>query len=64
MEVAKLLVLASETMRHIDPKMSRYLAQKAVHVNPLCKEAWAAVRLAQKPSKDHHVSAVLHDESQ
>lgn len=51
MEVAKLLVLASETMRHMDPETSRYLAQKAVHVNPLCKEAWAAVSVARKSSK-------------
>lgn len=52
MEVAKLLVLASETMRHIDPKISRYLAQKAIHVNPLCKEAWAAVNSARRSLKD------------
>lgn len=52
MEVAKLLVLASETMRHIDPKICRYLAQKAVHLNPLCKEAWAAVNLARRSSSN------------
>lgn len=47
MDVAKLLVLASETMRRINPKISRFLAQKAIHVNPLYKEAWVAVKLAR-----------------
>lgn len=42
MDVAKLLVLASEAMRCINPSKSKRLVQKAIHVNPLCKEAWAA----------------------
>lgn len=42
MDVSKLLVLASEAMRCIDPIKSKRLVQKAIHANPLCKEAWAA----------------------
>lgn len=42
MDVAKLLVLASEAMRRIHPVKSKRLVQKAIHVNPLCREAWAA----------------------
>lgn len=50
MEVANLLVLASETMRHINPKIGKCLAQKAVHSNPLNKEAWAAVNVTKLSS--------------
>lgn len=42
MDVAKLLVLASEAMRCINPVQSKYLVQKAIHANPLCREAWVA----------------------
>lgn len=45
MDVAKLLVLASEAMRCIDPTKSKHLVQKAIHANPLCREAWAAKQL-------------------
>lgn len=45
MDVAKLLVLASEAMRCIDPVKSKHLVQKAIHTNPLCREAWAAKQL-------------------
>lgn len=45
MDVAKLLVLASESMRCINPSESKFLIQKAIHVNPLCREAWAAKQL-------------------
>lgn len=45
MDVAKLLVLASEAMRCINPVKSKQLVQKAIHTNPLCKEAWAAKQL-------------------
>lgn len=45
MHVAKLLVLASEAMRCINPAKSKHLVQKAIHANPLCREAWAAKQL-------------------
>lgn len=45
MDVAKLLALASEAMRSIDKNASKKLAQKAFHVNPTCKEAFAAQKL-------------------
>lgn len=45
MDVAKLLVLASEAMRCINPVKSKHLVQKAIHANPLCREAWAAKQL-------------------
>lgn len=42
LDISKLLALASEATRCINPNMSRKLAQKAVHLNPACKEAWSA----------------------
>lgn len=45
METAKLLVLASEAMRCVDVAKSKKLVQRAIHVNPLCKEAWIAKNL-------------------
>lgn len=45
MEVARLLAFASEAMRCINLEASKKLAQKAFHVNPTCKEAWAARQL-------------------
>lgn len=45
MDIAKLLILASEAMRCINPVKSKQLIQKAIHVNPMCKEAWAAKQL-------------------
>lgn len=45
MDVAKLLVLASEAMRCINPTKSKHLILKAIHANPLCREAWAAKQL-------------------
>lgn len=45
MDTAKLLVLASEAVRCVDIAKSRKLIQRAIHVNPLCKEAWIAKNL-------------------
>lgn len=45
MDVAKLLVLASEAMRCMNPVKSKHLVQKAIHANPLCREAWTAKQL-------------------
>lgn len=45
METAKLLVLACEAMRCVDIAKSKKLIQRAIHVNPLCKEAWIAKNL-------------------
>lgn len=42
LDVAKLLALASEATRCANQRMSLKLAQKAIHINPTCKEAWAA----------------------
>lgn len=42
LDVAKLLALASEATRCVNQNMSRKLAQRAIHINPACREAWAA----------------------
>lgn len=43
MEGAKSLALASEAMRYVNQNIRKKLAQRAVHINPTCKEAWAAL---------------------
>lgn len=40
---AKSLAIASEAMRLIDQTKRQKLAQRAVHLNPTCKEAWGAL---------------------
>lgn len=42
LDISKLFALASEASRLVNEKMSSKFAQKAVHINPCCKEAWAA----------------------
>ena len=42
-DAAKSLAIASQAMKNVDKKRQRLLAQKAVHVNPVCKEAWSAL---------------------
>lgn len=43
MEGAKSLAMASEAMRYVNQNIRMKLAQRAVHINPTCKEAWAAL---------------------
>lgn len=42
LDISRLFALASEASRLVNAKASSKLAQKAVHINPCCKEAWAA----------------------
>lgn len=44
-DVAKLLALASKAVHSIDYNAGKKLAQKAFHVNPMCKKAIAARKL-------------------
>ncbi|XP_053691442.1 tetratricopeptide repeat protein 37 [Sabethes cyaneus] len=47
-DAAKWLAVASEAVRPVDAKRRRILAQKAVHVDPSCKEAWSSlIRILQ-----------------
>ncbi|XP_055540464.1 tetratricopeptide repeat protein 37 isoform X2 [Wyeomyia smithii] len=47
-EAAKWLAVASEAVRPVDIKRRKILAQKAVHVDPSCKEAWSSlIRILQ-----------------
>ncbi|XP_058821841.1 tetratricopeptide repeat protein 37 [Topomyia yanbarensis] len=47
-DAAKWLAVASEAARPVDERRRRILAQKAVHVNPTCKEAWSSlIRILQ-----------------
>lgn len=39
---AKSLALASKSMSRVDARKAKILAQKAIYMNPVCKEAWAA----------------------
>lgn len=41
--IAKSLAFASEALEVVDKTQRKILAQKAVHVNPGCKEAWSAL---------------------
>lgn len=45
---ARALAMASEAMRIVDAKRSLKLAQRAVHINPVCREAWAALLQCSK----------------
>ncbi|XP_055603206.1 tetratricopeptide repeat protein 37 [Uranotaenia lowii] len=48
-DAAKWLAVASEAVRPVDERKRRILAQKAVHVDPTCKEAWSAlIRISLK----------------
>lgn len=47
MEAAKSLVMASEAMSFVDQQARKKFAQRAVHLNPTCKEAWSALILCQ-----------------
>lgn len=37
------MAIASEAMEGVHKTMRNKLAQKAVHLNPTCKEAWGAL---------------------
>lgn len=37
-EAAKTLAVASVAIKSVDPNEAKILAQKAVHINPLCKK--------------------------
>ncbi|XP_055636051.1 tetratricopeptide repeat protein 37 [Toxorhynchites rutilus septentrionalis] len=43
LDAAKWLAVASEAMRPVDERRRKILAQKAVHVDPTCKEAWSSL---------------------
>lgn len=45
---ARSLALASEAMRCVNQKRRQLLAQRAVHVNPTCREAWAALLMCDR----------------
>lgn len=48
-DAAKWLAVASEAVRPVDVKRRRILAQKAVHVDPSCKQAWSSlIRVLQQ----------------
>lgn len=42
-DAAKWLAVASEAVRPVDERRRRVLAQKAVHVDPTCREAWSSL---------------------
>ncbi|XP_058454804.1 tetratricopeptide repeat protein 37 isoform X2 [Malaya genurostris] len=48
-DAAKWLAVASEAVRPVDEHRRKILAQKAVHVNPTCKEAWSALIRVMRP---------------
>lgn len=39
---------ASEAMEGVDKHLKNKLAQKAVHINPTCREAWGALISSMK----------------
>lgn len=43
LEAAKSMAIASEAMEGVDKYSRKKLAQRAVHLNPTCKEAWGAL---------------------
>lgn len=45
---AKSLAMASEAMRCVDQHRRKKLAQRAVHVNPTCRQAWAALLMCDQ----------------
>lgn len=40
LNASKYLAVASEAMKRVDRARSMKLAQRAIHLNPLCQEAW------------------------
>lgn len=40
-----MFAMASEAMRHVNQKERKIFAQKAIHINPECKEARGALKL-------------------
>lgn len=40
--------MASEAMRCVDQNRRKLLAQRAVHVNPTCRQAWAALLMCSQ----------------
>lgn len=43
MRAAKSMAIASEAMEGVNKHLKNKLAQKAVHLNPSCREAWGAL---------------------
>lgn len=43
LHAAKSMAIASEAMEGVNKHLKNKLAQKAVHLNPTCKEAWGAL---------------------
>lgn len=43
MRAAKSMAIASEAMEGVNKTLKNKLAQKAVHLNPSCREAWGAL---------------------
>lgn len=50
-DAAKWLAVASEAVRPVDERRRKVLAQKAVHVDPTCKEAWSSLIRIVNPKK-------------
>lgn len=49
--LAKYFAMASMAVIKVDNKRSRILAQRGVHLNPRCREAWSALEESQKDLK-------------
>lgn len=39
------MAVASKAMRYVNVNVMKKLAQKAIHLHPTCKEAWASLIL-------------------
>ncbi|XP_062562962.1 tetratricopeptide repeat protein 37 isoform X2 [Armigeres subalbatus] len=50
-DAAKWLAVASEAVRPVDVQRRKILAQKAIHVDPTCKEAWSSLIRILNPKK-------------
>nr|XP_029718671.1 tetratricopeptide repeat protein 37 isoform X2 [Aedes albopictus] len=50
-DAAKWLAVASEAVRPVNEHRRKILAQKAIHVDPTCKEAWSSLIRIMDPSK-------------
>lgn len=50
-DAAKWLAVASEAVRPVNEHRRRILAQKAIHVDPTCKEAWSSLIRILNPKK-------------
>ncbi|XP_065092594.1 tetratricopeptide repeat protein 37 [Ochlerotatus camptorhynchus] len=50
-DAANWLAVASEAVRPVDERRRKVLAQKAVHVDPTCKEAWSSLIRILNPKK-------------